>query len=672
MKSLPKLSGSTIMRHGFLGPALCAVGIALAVPSAADQLVVNGHTRTYVLERPATKGPQPTIVMLHGARGTGAAIAQSSKLGTLAPQQGFVAVFPDGLRPQWNFFLPGKELEFYAKASKAVGGVSDDGAFLTSLIADLVQRGIADPQRIYLAGESSGSLMALRMLCTNANLFAGAALLAPAMPERVGSDCHPSRPVPVLLIKGTNDEVLPYSGGLIEPEETFLVWGNDRLVSFLKQVNNHPGPPQSSVFPRNIPNTVTIDRWMACSGTLLTVYRVIDGPHIAPTDLNVGQVVLDFFSSPMRSSSCVASMQPSSSASPGANRGTNPGTDPSGNSDAAGTKPGMDPNSQSSTPGTATSPSGSPNTANADPGSASNTPGTGTEPNASNPNTSSGPNSSSLGGPGGETGGLGPPTDPNNPGNNTGGLGPPPDPSNPGSNTAGLGPPPDNGNAQNPTGALGPPPDPPTNNPAPPMPGGTTTVMLPPPVLLPPVYIPQPIPVPGIVCNPGPNSKPGNVCDPKSPNACNHPASTASASPPANPGTKSATPLILRPNPGTQATASQNPLPSPGTNGMIHLRPAEPPQPYTSASVASTGLANPDLPKPPATKAVTHDPPPKKNETEKKPRPRRDNYANSVANAAAAVATAAAIISIVRGFRHHGGGGGGGGGVYRGNPCHHR
>jgi hypothetical protein len=442
--------------------------------------------------------------------------------------------------------------------------------------------------------------------------------LAPAMPERVGSDCHPARPVPVLLIKGTNDEVFPYSGGVIKPEETFLVWGNDRLVSFLKQVNNHSGPPQSSVLPRNVPNKVAIDRWTACSGTLLTVYRVIDGPHIAPADLNVGQVTLDFFSSPMRSSSCVASLQPSSSASPGANPGANPGTNPSGNPDAAGTKPGVDPNSQSSTPGTATGPNGSPNTASADPG---NAPGTGTGSAASDPNTPGGP--SSMGGPGGDTGNLGPPTDPSNPGSNTAGLGPPTDPSNPGSNTAGLGPPPDNGSSQNPMGALGPPPDVPTNNPAP-MPGGTTTVMLPPPIY-PPIYIPQPIPVPGNVCNPQPKpgnvckpkpmGKPGNVCNPKPPNVCSQPASTATASAPKNPPTKSATPLILKPNPGAHAAASPNSLPPPPINGVIRLRQPDSPPSYTPASVASTGPANPCLSKNAAKKAVTYNPPPKKKET---------------------------------------------------------
>jgi poly(3-hydroxybutyrate) depolymerase len=72
------------------------------------QLVVNGQPRTFVLERPAATGPSPTMIVLHGAGGTGAREAQSD-LGRLAPQAGFVAVFPDGRANRWNHLPPGKE-----------------------------------------------------------------------------------------------------------------------------------------------------------------------------------------------------------------------------------------------------------------------------------------------------------------------------------------------------------------------------------------------------------------------------------------------------------------------------------------------------------------------------------------------------------------------------------
>lgn len=517
------------MRRALLGCALIAIGTMPAVPGAAEQLVVNGRTRTYAIERPAAPGPRPTIIML---RGTGADVARDTKLATLAPQQGFAAVFPDAARPQWNFFLPGKELEFYIKAAKGSGGIADDGAFLKNLIADLVKRGVADPQRIYIAGESSGSLMALRMLCTDANLFAGAALISPAMLDRIGPDCHPSRPVPALLIKGTRDEVFPYAGGLIKPEETFYVWGNDRLVDFFKRLNNQSGAPQSSVLPRKVPNTVAVDRWLACSGSTVTVYRVLDGAHVAPADLNVAQVALDFFSTPGGGNGCVASLP-----------GTGPGGSPAANPAAGGAGPGAGPNGPGGTPGTG--PGNTPNTASTDPGAPNGTPGSGPGPVASDPTA---PNA-----PGGDTGGLGPPTDPDNPGTNTAALGPPPDEP-----------------SSTPTGGLGPPPDPAPHNPPvnPPGPGTITT-------FVPPIFIPvQPPPPPQSM----PPGKPGQVCDPKAPKT---------ATPPPTPAGPCSTPPTLKLKPSTQ-TASVPPPQS----GPLHLKPATP-VPVIPASVTPTGPAKP-------------------------------------------------------------------------------
>ncbi len=557
------------MRLIFAASALCAVLSTLAVPSAADQITVYGSARTYTIVAPAAKGPQPTIIMLHDAKGAGAAIAQTTKLGTLAPQQGFVAVFPDGLRQQWNFFPAGKEPDFFVKASKASGGVPDDGAFLKGLIDDLVRRGIADPRRIYIAGESNGSLMALRMLCTDANLFAGAALLAPAMPETLGANCHPQRPVPVLLIKGTKDDVLPYGGGLVEPEETFRIWPTDRLIGFLQQINGESGPPQNALLPRKVPNVVAIDRWTACPGTPLTVYRVIDGAHIAPADLNEGQVVLDFFASPTVNNSCVASLQPPGA---GANPGGSPGsgTDPNAAQNPPGTNPGGTPgangpganspgangpgangpgangpgangpgangpgangpgangpgaNGPGATPGAGNDPGQGANPAN--PG-APNGPDTASGPNGTDPNAPGGPQS-----PGSDTAGLGPPSDPGNPGGDTAGLGPPPDSGNPG-DTAGLGPPPDPGSPGSGTAGLGPPPDPgspmgglgPPSNPPMNYPPATTTALAPPSFTpLPPIFIPSPIPPDGnsgvncsgpqpcARCNPIPAPNPGTA-----------------------------------------------------------------------------------------------------------------------------------------------------------------
>jgi polyhydroxybutyrate depolymerase len=686
------------MRRAFLGCALCVTGMTLASPSVAEQLVVDKSTRTYAIEKPAASGPQPTIVML-GARGTGAEVARSTKLGTLAVQQGFVAVFPDVPQPNWNF-LPAKRSfwDFFRSAAP------DDGLFLKALVSDLVQRGITDRQRIYLAGESGGSVMALRMLCTDASLFAGVALVGPAMPEQTGPECRPSRPVPILLINGTKDEVHPFAGGPIAPDKAFSVWPNERLISFLQQVNNHSGPPRTSSLPIKVPNTVAVDRWESCAGTLLTAYRVIDGPHTVPADLNAAQLMINFFVAPKQSNSCVVSLPGS-----GANPGQAPGaTSPNRNANA----PGADPNGQSSSPGaTAPGSNSTPNTATGDsgaggPGASGSAPGVGAGPNASDPNAAGSANApggapgsaSALGGapgsmsapgsaPGG-TGGLGSPGNPDNPGTNTAGLGPPPDNANAGTQTGGLGPPSDNANPGTQTGGLGPPPDntspgtqtgglgPPPQSPAsnPHLPGDTTVSLPTPPIFIPiPGAPPKPGSMPGNVCKPMP--QPGNVCHPKSPNVCNPPKTAAAPASPANP-CKPATPLVLRPNPNTTAA-----VPPPQGTGMIHLKLPQPGT-FVPASVTPTGPVNPCTPKKPAIdKAATDEALRKKKEAEKKQAEkkqaekkqaerreaqRRQAQRQQYEDAATAAATASAIMSIAgglsRGGGEYGGRGYGGGG----------
>ena len=652
--------GDDIMRYAVAIFAFCAAVIISVRPGAADQITVNGNARTYVIKQPSTvTGPRPTVIVLHGAKGAGASVAQSTKLDSLAPQQGFVAVFPDGQRQQWNFFLPGKEADFFVKASGGRDKVPDDGAFLKSLIGDLVARRIADPRRIYLFGEAGGGLLALRMICTDADLFAGIALSGSAMPEAL-SDCHPSRPIPALLIKGTKDDLLPYAGGLNEPSETYRIWPTDRLIDFFRQLDADTGPAQSSVLPRKVPNIVQIERWTSCPGVPLAVYRVIDGSHVAPPDLNEGQIALDFFAAPAPQTPCVASLQ-----------------NPASGADTSGTGPDGQGTSANATPGDATS--------------NPNSPANNTGPGGTDPNTPNGPDGTGPGNTPGDnnTAGLGPPSD-NNPGN-TAGLGPPPD-DTPATSTAGLGPPPEDTPATS-TAGLGPPPDdtpatsttglgpPPNNSPPSNTPG--TIAMVPPPIFtpLPPIVLPVPTsnPRPPVCppCRPGcmgpqPHPPTGNP-----PTATNTGGSSKTAtavlppvtlpspaSPPKSGGTiyggtcKTVGSLTTCTGDDGRTCTTKSGFCNPGTS---QVKP--PPLPTTTASTTPTA------PSPPPTTAGTHEPAPatKKKAAQKKPPVRYYNPNVDAANAAAAAAT---VMGIVGAFGRHGGGGGGwrGGG---GNPCHH-
>jgi polyhydroxybutyrate depolymerase len=285
------------------GIIFATVWLALAMSGATAetiQLAVDGVARTYLLERPATQGPGQTIIMLHGATGGGTQVARATGLGEFAPQQGFVAVFPEGLGGRWNHLPPGKESAQFVRVFEPYGGAPDDVSFLKLLVADLVQRGISDPKRIFLSGESAGGIMALRMVCETAGLFTGIGLFIAAMPEPLGAACHPAKSLPVLMMNGTADQVLPYGGGPSAPPDrgfalgTFKVWPTERLVAFFRQLNTCAPTIETVLLDRD-PHKVEIEQSTQCPGGSVVVYRIVGGGHAIPADLDVAQLLLNFF-----------------------------------------------------------------------------------------------------------------------------------------------------------------------------------------------------------------------------------------------------------------------------------------------------------------------------------------------------------------------------------------
>jgi poly(3-hydroxybutyrate) depolymerase/Flp pilus assembly protein TadD len=268
------------------------------------QVVVNGQPRVFVLNRPAGTQARPTVIMLHGTGSNAAREANAPGLGQLAPHHGFAAVFAEGRAGHWNHLPPGKEArEFAELAFKGADGAPDDVAFIRMLVADLVRRGVSDPKRIYLVGRSAGGWMALRMACEDAKLFAGIGLLITGMSEPAGAVCRPAKPLPVLMLNGTADRLVPYAGGTVAGLDgapgrgVFGVWPAERLVEFFRRLNGCAEPAQFSVIALKAREQVELESSTRCAGAPVDFYRVVGGAHNAnPAGLDVSQALLDFFS----------------------------------------------------------------------------------------------------------------------------------------------------------------------------------------------------------------------------------------------------------------------------------------------------------------------------------------------------------------------------------------
>jgi polyhydroxybutyrate depolymerase len=288
--------------------ALAGAAIMLILGSVAAEparFAFGGRERTYIIERPPGQTPRPTVIMLHGLNSTGADIARLTGLDRLAPQNGFVVLFPERM-PQlqgWNFFPRGKEPSLLIERTRASGGAPDDVGFLKGLVADLVGRGISDPKRIYLAGGSNGSFMTLRMICADASMFAAVGLLVGGMPDMLGDECRPAKPIPVMMLNGTTDISVPYAGGPVQPGGIFSAWPTERLVAFLRKLNGCAEKQEQSLLPNTGATKIEVVHWTNCADAPVVFYRVIGGDHSAPwnSNVNVGALLLDFFRGKVRS-----------------------------------------------------------------------------------------------------------------------------------------------------------------------------------------------------------------------------------------------------------------------------------------------------------------------------------------------------------------------------------
>jgi polyhydroxybutyrate depolymerase len=287
-----------------LGSAAVMLNVASLAAEPA-RLTIDGKERTYLIEKPPGQAPRPTIIMLHGLNGSGADVARATGLDRLAPQSGWVAVFPDRQPPLqgWNFFPSGREPSLLLERSRAIGGVPNDAGFLKALVADLVRRGVSDPKRIYLAGVSNGSFMALRMICADAEIFAAVGLLVGGMPEVLGDECRPAKPVPVMMLNGTADTTVPYAGGAVQPGGLFSAWPTERLAAFFRKLNGCSERHDDSLLPNARPNKVEVTHWTSCAGGPVLSYRVIGADHAAPwnNNVDVGRLLTSFFNSKSRS-----------------------------------------------------------------------------------------------------------------------------------------------------------------------------------------------------------------------------------------------------------------------------------------------------------------------------------------------------------------------------------
>lgn len=142
----------------------------------------------------------PLVIALHGFGDTWENFYQGTGLVNRAEQDNFIVAFPQGYLNQWNDGSVGDHEE-------------DDIQLLRDLIARVERDYRIDTERIYLVGFSNGGTMVFRAACEAPDLFAGIVSIAGTMRSAQAPDCEEAS-LPVMIVHGTNDTVVPFEGSV--------------------------------------------------------------------------------------------------------------------------------------------------------------------------------------------------------------------------------------------------------------------------------------------------------------------------------------------------------------------------------------------------------------------------------------------------------------------------
>jgi polyhydroxybutyrate depolymerase len=170
----------------------------------------GGRTRTYYVHTPpGYDGSEkiPLVMVLHGGGGNAESAEKMSGMSDKADAVNFLVVYPDGTGGVGDHFHTWNSGVCCGYAEK---NNVDDVAFLRALLDKLEYEYAVDQKRVYVTGISNGGMMAYRVACTMSDRIAAIAPVAGALDP----GCNPSAPVSVIAFHGTEDENVPYNGGV--------------------------------------------------------------------------------------------------------------------------------------------------------------------------------------------------------------------------------------------------------------------------------------------------------------------------------------------------------------------------------------------------------------------------------------------------------------------------
>jgi len=264
-----------------------------SVTYASQVTTVNiehgGYERTFdYYVPPSYDGSEavPVVLSFHGLGGDPAGHQLLTRLAFLAEIEGFIAVFPasttlegdheslpalPNANKQWNIGLP-RSLQYFEDV--------DDVGFVEAIIDYLTGKYNIDKTQVFATGFSNGAMFSYYLAAKIPDKIAGIGAVGAGTPLNLAEMKDELKPVPVIIIMGTEDPIVPYEGregSFMSAEATAAFWveingiNNEPEVVYLDQTKDDPTRIKRTSWTEGI------------DGTAVILYTVEGGGHTWPS-----------------------------------------------------------------------------------------------------------------------------------------------------------------------------------------------------------------------------------------------------------------------------------------------------------------------------------------------------------------------------------------------------
>jgi polyhydroxybutyrate depolymerase len=284
---------------------LSAIHSSFAQSQDLDKTItVDNRERQFMIHLPpsfSNAKKLPIIFAFHGGGGEYKKTIRYYKLNDLADENGFIVVYPNAVNKAWS--MSG----VISRAKKMNDGV-DDVKFISILLDNLIADYKVDSNHVFCTGISRGGIFSLYLAWQLSERITAIAPVCASIPESIVNDFSFKHSTPVLLINGTEDPLISYTGGPGKlagrnaESQTANMLPTEELVNKIVKMNNCQSAPVVTNLADNDPNDdcTATDYSYSCNDSRVEFIKIINGGHAWPGGIQylpkmiIGKVCKDF------------------------------------------------------------------------------------------------------------------------------------------------------------------------------------------------------------------------------------------------------------------------------------------------------------------------------------------------------------------------------------------